>query len=362
MNGSIRMRPAHWKVFRSHRGGPILLWVGRLEDEKNPIEFMKIGETLLRSGTEVRLLVAGDAYSNQEYAAYKQKLLDAVPEPWRNRFTFCQCVPHHQMPDVYSLAANSGGCLVSTSLYESAPMTFIEAMASLCPVISSNVGGVGEMLSEGVTGCLYNSGDVESAALKISGLLDPEQVETRRTLVERACAVVASRHAPGAVARKYVDLLESLPAYSPPAIPSEPAASGMIPGLVSTIIPVYNRAGLLREAVDSVLAQTCRNIEIVIVDDGSTDETAVLCDQLAREHEVIRALHIPHRGRAGLAREAGRRVARGEYIQYLDSDDLIMPEKFTKMVAALGGESGSRHRILLHKALSHGNQASGYAG
>jgi hypothetical protein len=105
--------------------------------------------------------------------------------------------------------------------------------------------------------------------------------------------------------------------------------------LVSTIIPVWNRPALLAEAVASVLAQDYRPIEIIIVDDGSTDETAAVASALAREHAgIVTAIHIANGG-PGMAREAGRRVARGEYIQHLDSDDVLLPGKFAMQVAAL---------------------------
>jgi glycosyltransferase involved in cell wall biosynthesis len=109
----------------------------------------------------------------------------------------------------------------------------------------------------------------------------------------------------------------------------------LIPGLVSTIIPVFNRAALLREAVDSVLAQTYEHFEILLVDDGSGEDTARFCDALAAAHTMLAVIHLPHDGRAGRAREAGRVRARGEYIQYLDSDDLISPRKFEVMIRAL---------------------------
>jgi glycosyltransferase involved in cell wall biosynthesis len=109
----------------------------------------------------------------------------------------------------------------------------------------------------------------------------------------------------------------------------------MITGLVSTIIPVHNRAGMLREAVASVLAQTYRPIEIIIVDDGSTDDTAQVADELAQTNpQEVRVIHQSNTG-PGLAREAGRLAARGEFIQYLDSDDLLLAEKFAKQVAGL---------------------------
>src|SRR5439155_27096113 len=78
---------------------------------------------------------------------------------------------------------------------------------------------------------------------------------------------------------------------------SSPSAKGAVSeGLVSTIIPAYNRPVLLEEAVDSVLAQTYDPCEIILVDDGSTEETRELCDRLARQHSSIRTLHIRHNG------------------------------------------------------------------
>ena len=108
-----------------------------------------------------------------------------------------------------------------------------------------------------------------------------------------------------------------------------------LPDLVSTIIPVHNRPRLLDEAVESVLVQSWRPIEVIIVDDGSTDETPAVADRWAlREPDIFRVLHVANGG-PGAAREAGRQMVRGEFIQYLDSDDLLMPEKFALQVAAL---------------------------
>ena len=108
----------------------------------------------------------------------------------------------------------------------------------------------------------------------------------------------------------------------------------LVEGLVSTIIPVHNRPLLLREAVASVLAQTYRPIEIIIVDDGSTDETGREAEALAEAHPEVRAIHRQNGG-PGAARETGRLAARGEFIQYLDSDDLLLPTKFELQVAGL---------------------------
>lgn len=110
----------------------------------------------------------------------------------------------------------------------------------------------------------------------------------------------------------------------------------MIPNLVSTIIPVHNRPEHLSDAVASVLAQDYRPIEILIVDDGSSDGvTPALARSLADQHpDLVRYLRRANGG-PGLARETGRLVCRGEFLQYLDSDDVLLEGKFTAQVWAL---------------------------
>jgi len=105
--------------------------------------------------------------------------------------------------------------------------------------------------------------------------------------------------------------------------------------LVSTIIPVRNRPDMLIRAVESVLAQSYRPIEIIIVDDGSTDNTPEVASSLASQHPTeVRLLQQANAG-PGPARETGRLASQGEFIQYLDSDDRLLPNKFADQVKAL---------------------------
>jgi len=113
----------------------------------------------------------------------------------------------------------------------------------------------------------------------------------------------------------------------------------LISGLVSVIIPVYNRPALLREAVASALGQTYRPIEIIIVNDGSTDETSEVADELGRTHpDIITAIHRTNGG-PGPARETGRQASHGEFIQYLDSDDLLLSRKLEVQVSGLNSNA-----------------------
>lgn len=109
----------------------------------------------------------------------------------------------------------------------------------------------------------------------------------------------------------------------------------LIKSLVSTIIPVYNRPRMLSEAVESVLKQTYRPIEIIIVDDGSIDDTPVVGEGLAREYPAEILFVRKENSGPGPTREVGRTFARGEFIQYLDSDDLLRPRKFELQIQAL---------------------------
>ncbi len=116
-----------------------------------------------------------------------------------------------------------------------------------------------------------------------------------------------------------------------------PSAPGALPDgdLVSTIIPVYNRPQLVRAAVASVQQQSHGNWELLLVNDGSTDDTAAVLEQLRCEDPGrIRVIHQANAG-PGAARETGRLQAQGAYIQYLDSDDWLLPHKFRDQIAAL---------------------------
>lgn len=110
-----------------------------------------------------------------------------------------------------------------------------------------------------------------------------------------------------------------------PQLPSLPGAP--VAGLVSVIVPVYNRAALVSKTLDSILAQTWQGLEIIAVNDGSSDNSlAVLQRYAAKYPGVVRVIDQPNSGQVK-ARNAGIRQARGSFIAFLDSDDTWAPEK-----------------------------------
>lgn len=101
--------------------------------------------------------------------------------------------------------------------------------------------------------------------------------------------------------------------------------------LLSVIVPVYNVEEFLPRCVDSLLAQTYQNLEILLVDDGATDLSGRICDQYAAKDSRVRVIHKENGGLSS-ARNAGLDAHRGEYIAFLDSDDWMEPDAFETML------------------------------
>lgn len=92
--------------------------------------------------------------------------------------------------------------------------------------------------------------------------------------------------------------------------------------LVSMIVPVYNSEKYLRRCIDSIVSQTYRNIEIILVDDGSTDQCGVICDEYAKADSRITVIHKENEGPSS-ARNTGIDICHGEFISFVDSDDFV---------------------------------------
>lgn len=97
--------------------------------------------------------------------------------------------------------------------------------------------------------------------------------------------------------------------------------------LISVIVPVYNVKSFIKECIDSIACQTYRNLEIILIDDGSTDDSGDICDGYALKDIRIKVIHKKNGGLSD-ARNAGIEIATGDYIAFIDSDDYIYPEYF----------------------------------
>lgn len=120
-------------------------------------------------------------------------------------------------------------------------------------------------------------------------------------------------------------------------------------GLLSIVVPTYNVAPYLRASLGSILRQTYRNIEVIVIDDGSTDGSGRIARAIARRDPRVRVVRQGNRG-LGAARNAGARLARGEFITFIDSDDTVSRHSFRPVIDALR-ESGSDMAVSPYRRL-----------
>ena len=136
----------------------------------------------------------------------------------------------------------------------------------------------------------------------------------------------------------------------------------------SIIVPVYNTETRLEKCIDSLVNQTFKDIEIILVDDGSTDRSGSICDDYSSKDNRITVIHQENTGQ-GIARNCGLKVANGEYIAFLDSDD-FMDEKSYEIIkeaidktdadlCAFGYLQRSESGKVVYQSVVHRNEYSG---
>lgn len=124
--------------------------------------------------------------------------------------------------------------------------------------------------------------------------------------------------------------------------------------LVSVVIPMYNRENTIRRAIESVINQTYKNIEIIVVDDNSTDASVRIVEEYVGDR--VKLILLPHNSGANAARNAGIREAKGDYIAFQDSDDEWLPDKLTIQMDCMLNE-GYKALFCPYTLVSYGNLA-----
>ncbi|MCI9218179.1 MAG: glycosyltransferase family 2 protein [Lachnospiraceae bacterium] len=124
--------------------------------------------------------------------------------------------------------------------------------------------------------------------------------------------------------------------------------------LITVIVPVYNIKDYLPRCVHSITAQTYTRLEIILVDDGSTDGTGALCDSLAAEDERIRVFHKENGGSSS-ARNLALRHASGEYVGFVDSDDYLSPEMYELLIKGIREYQVSAAQVARDETDENGN-------
>ena len=128
--------------------------------------------------------------------------------------------------------------------------------------------------------------------------------------------------------------------------------------LVSVIMPIYNVGEYLRRAVHAVLEQSYENLEVILVDDGSTDGCSEIIDEFARVDKRVVAIHQKNAGQSA-ARNAGIKIAKGEFLSFVDGDDEIREDFVEKLVSEIDGKALAVCGML-YRRLGSGSEKSVY--
>ncbi len=130
--------------------------------------------------------------------------------------------------------------------------------------------------------------------------------------------------------------------------------------LISVIVTAYNIENYIARCMDSLLKQTWKSMEIILVDDGSDDGTGQICDKYAKDFENVRVIHQKNAGPSA-ARNAGVELAKGDYIGYVDGDDWVEPAMYEEMLRALLGAEADI-AICSYREVGEGCKESRFTG
>lgn len=125
--------------------------------------------------------------------------------------------------------------------------------------------------------------------------------------------------------------------------------------LISVVVPVYNVSRYLNECLDSLLSQTYSKIEIILVEDGSTDNCSEICDEYARVNSNVRVIHKKNEG-LGFARNSGLDIADGEYVVFVDSDDTVSPSLVMNLYNGIKKYNADLCKSGFNRSLKNGKQ------
>jgi teichuronic acid biosynthesis glycosyltransferase TuaG len=352
------------KVFKIHNGvdGDLfkpdnivkterkVLFIGRFSLEKG-IDFLpSIIKTVLENDKkaifEAIIPVKSSVAEALKSMNYIKRRLERLEKSYPKRFIW-----HKEGVDRETLAKiyQSSQILIQPSRYESFGLTVLEAMACGKAVLVSNRGGLPEVVD--------NAGEVlplnkRAFASEILYLLKNYKLRERygRRAEERAKKFDWKK-----IAKQTLDLYKVVTKKDQEEENEKELHEKVHEGLqnleelhkteekipkVSVIIPAYNAEKYLKESVDSILNQNFKDLEVVVVNDASKDNTLKIANELRKKDKRVKVIsYEKNKGRGG-AVNVGFENAKGEYITFLDSDDLMYPERLEKQVKFMQAHSG----------------------
>jgi glycosyltransferase involved in cell wall biosynthesis len=212
----------------------------------------------------------------------------------------------------------------------------LQYAAAGLPVIASPVGINSELVRDGITG--FHATNISEWTEKIAVLVENSDLRTR---MGREGKTDVGKYDTDVIGRRLAELLLRFAHRQAKGVNLKSEAkrtsvSDSVQPLISICIPTYNRKDYLRETIQSILDQTCKDYEIIIVDDGSTDGT----EQMVRNLGIPVTYYWQPNGGDAAARNKLIELAKGKYISFIDSDDLLLPDAIERMLKVMEDENG----------------------
>ena len=289
------------------------VFAGRLTGQKRPIDFLQLALKRQQAGDDALFAMVGDG----DLAPVVDEFVRQCALKNVRRIPFVE-----NMAELFSIVSG----LILPSEFEGMPIVILEALCMGLPVLATDVGDVKLILDQYQAGLVIPEiGDIDcieqSYETWVGGL------NTYRTNAQANAEIVRNRFSGEIVAQQYAECwergrgeLREVPQL----------ASNDVSGLVSIIIPSYNHARYIDIAIASVLGQTYRDIELIVVDDGSSDDSV---NHLMKIKDPRFSFYVQENHGAHVAINRGLGLASGEYLAILNSDDAFHPDRIKELMA-----------------------------
>jgi glycosyltransferase involved in cell wall biosynthesis len=315
-----------------------MVYYGKLSPQKGSFELLRYFKALWDEGMEHPLHVVGG--TDIVYHPERQTMGQLVKKQYAPYLKKGLLKLHGKVNpaerDAYLVDAH---VVIVPSIVDNLPYVVMEAMSLGKIVLVSRQGGQREMVEQGISGFVFDHslpGSFRGELEKILALSDEEVLAIGVRARERV-EKLYSFDAVGPAKLSLLNGLRTLPAGQFPFVFQEKAAALPVDGvkdLLSVVVPFFNMGRYIEECLQSIKDSTYQPLEILILDDGSTDPFSMEALTKAALHPAVRIIHQKNQGLAS-ARNAGAKAARGEFLAFLDADDKVRPTYFEKAIRAL---------------------------
>ena len=326
---SSHFQPGSQTAARSQTGlagDPCLLWVGHLNPNKDPLAVL---DGVSAAVDELPGLQLWCCFGDALLRVAVVRRIERDPR-LSGRVHLLGSVPHHQV----ELLMRAADFFVLGSHREGSGYSVIEALACGLPPLITAIPSFRALTANGSVGWLWPCGDSSNLSQGLVTLASRPRSQLRLAARAHFDRQLSFGSVGAALLGAYRDLMEQHAAVWQDSLAQPLLNTERESPVVSIILPTFNRLEYLRAALESVFAQTFRDWELLIVDDGSDTETREYLRTIAVPPQV-RVLWLSHTGNPPLVRNCALRKARGEYVAFLDSDDVWMPGKLQSQLESL---------------------------